>query len=71
MRVKRERIFAVCVNGGKLGEWREAASGSLEERQHSLATDRFVGAYVKVTELYLGGAKAPAPPEDEASDGAE
>lgn len=68
MRVKRERIFNIVVNGGKLGEWREAASGSLEERQHSLATDRFVGAYVRVTELYLGGAKAPQPPDDEVAE---
>ena len=64
MRVKRERVFDICVNGGKDGAWREAASGCLEERQHHLATERFAGKFVRVSERYLGGARAPEAPDD-------
>lgn len=71
-RVKRERVFQVCVNGGKDGEWREAAGNRcLIEVQHDLAVGRFLGKTVRIQELYLGGAKKPRLTDDESITEAE
>ncbi len=64
MRISRKRVFRITINGTQ--EFTEEAGlRSAIEVQHSLATERFPGARVRVQELYLGGAKARLDEEEE------
>ena len=56
MRIPRNRVFRVTVNGQDT--WLEpAGERTPEELQHRLVTDRGY-RFVRVQEMYLGGAKA-------------
>ena len=64
MRIPRQRVFRIVINGKN--EWREDAAGrNLLEVQHKLATEVFKGCSVRVQEQYLGGAKSKLEVEDE------
>lgn len=55
MRLKRERIFRITLNGQKT--WQEPAGNRTTlETQHQLATDN-PGLSVRVQERYRGGAR--------------
>ena len=63
MRIPRQRIFKICING--TDEWVEQAGNrTVLETQHRFSVE-MPGAFVRVREQYLGGAKAPLKTEDE------
>lgn len=56
MRIPRKRVLRIVVNG--TDEWTEQAGDrTVMEVQHRLATETIPGAFVRVWEQYLGGAK--------------
>lgn len=58
MRQPRLRVFAITIDGGKTLERREQAYNRVDiEVQHRLATVEYPGAFVRVVEKYIGGAK--------------
>lgn len=63
MRIPRQRVFRVTIDG--LHQWTEdAGPRSLYEFQHKLATVTYPGQVVRVSEQFLGGAKAKVVNED-------
>ena len=64
VRTPRQRVFRVTVNG--TDQWTEqAGSRTVLEFQHRMATEMIPGAFVRVEEQYIGGAKAPLYNEEE------
>lgn len=56
MRAKRQRVFKITVNGRD--QWKEEAGNrSVVETQHKLATEMFPGSFVRIQEIYIGGAR--------------
>ena len=64
MRIPRQRVFKIVING--LQEWVEDAGNRVGlEVQHKLATTMFQGKSVRVIEQYLGGARPKMAPVEE------
>lgn len=56
MRIQRQRMFRISVNG--TDSWVEPAGSRVaEELQHHLVTEDYLRCSVRVAEFYSGGAK--------------
>ena len=64
MRTPLKRVFRITING--TDQWVEpAGTRTVVETQHFMATEAHPGCFVRVQELYLGGAKAREKESDE------
>lgn len=64
MRIQRQRMFRITVNG--TDSWVEPAGSRVaEELQHHLVTEDYLRCSVRVKEFYSGGAKPRLVLEDE------